>query len=87
MSVAYKAYYRFLPAVDKDPHLLCCNCKGKKCSMDDWCSDCHDCTDNMWMKVSAYRNKSPMQREKKKKVRKIKTSFFLDFHSATFLFL
>ena len=31
----------FLPAKDKDLHLLCVSCRGKECPADDHCDDCH----------------------------------------------
>ena len=40
----------FLPARDKDSHVLCINCCGKNYTADDRCTDCHNWTDEKWGK-------------------------------------
>ena len=56
----------FLPARDKDPHLLCSSCRGRECNIDDCCVDYHSWDDEMWHKVSDYHAKLAVQRERKK---------------------
>ena len=48
----------FLPAKDKDFHVLCTSFFfGKCCTADDRFSDCHDWADKIWEKVSVYHEK------------------------------
>ena len=43
------------------------SCRAKECNIDDRCSSCHDCDDEMWLQVSSYRSKLALQQEKKAK--------------------
>ena len=44
-GIADKMCNIFLPAKDKDSHMLCNICKCKSCNAEGRCSDCHDRTD------------------------------------------
>ena len=56
LRVAGRVYDCLLLAMDKDPHFLCSNYRGKECNMEDRCSGCHNWTDEMWTKVSECRS-------------------------------
>ena len=61
-----KVCSQFLPAKDKDPHLLSMNCRSKECIVDDCCGDCHNWSDEMWQKVSECHSRLVAQRQKRK---------------------
>ena len=43
------------------------NCRGKECNTDEYYSDCHDLSEEMWNNVNSYRFKLAVQRESKVK--------------------
>ena len=71
-GLAGKVCNHFLHTM-KNPHSLCSSCRGKEYIVDGRGSDCHDWTDGLWTKVSAYRAKLAIQWEKKEE-RKAKSS-------------
>ena len=58
-----------------DPHLLCISCRGKKCNIDDRCSNCHDWNYEMWQ-VSSYCPKLAIQVKRKKERKGERCLFF-----------
>ena len=85
-GTAGKVCTRFLPAKDKDPHLLCTNCRHKECNAEDLCGECHNWSDEMWIKVIDFISKLAAQREKKEE-RKVKSSSLSGFLSSKSILL
>ena len=65
---------QFLSSCDNDPHHLCGTCRGKECNIVNRCGDCHGWDDKMWSKVSSYRSKLAIQRERKERKTKAASS-------------
>ena len=54
----------FMSPAFKDPHPTCARCRGRKCSIDSPCSDCHDWSLEQWESYNkrrsyAERNRTP----------------------------
>ena len=54
-----------LPSKEHDPHRLCIACRGKSCTPDDWCEDCHDWTNKRCKSIADYVEKLTLQCERK----------------------
>ena len=78
-GTASKVCNRFLPADDKDSHMLYFNCYGKSCTAHERCMDCHDWTDDKGERVSAYHEKLAIQLEKDRKAKSNYYTFFFFF--------
>ena len=57
---------RFLPSKEHDPHHFSVTCRGKSCTPDDQCEECHDWTNEHCKSVANHVEKLSLQRERKK---------------------
>ena len=73
----------FLPSKEYNPHRYCVACRGKSCTPDDRCEECHDWPHERCKSVANYVEKLSLQCERKKD-RKTKSSSSSSFSGFSF---